>query len=72
MLAHGMGLKLGWLLGGHSFSLCSIFAPAFLLDLKNFGSKFLGMVETSLTGGCLATGDGLFWIQFPTVRHLGP
>jgi hypothetical protein len=36
-----MGLKLGHLLVVHSFSLCSIFVPIFLLDRTNFGSKVL-------------------------------
>ena len=41
MLAHGMGIKLGQLLVGHSLSLCSIFVPAFLLDRANFWSKVI-------------------------------
>jgi hypothetical protein len=39
--AHGMDPKLGWSLEGLSFSLCSIFVSAFLLDMNNSGSKFL-------------------------------
>ena len=41
VLAFEMGLKLDQLLVGHSFSLCSIFVPAFLVDRTNFGLKVL-------------------------------
>ena len=37
-----MDLKLGWLLGGHSLSLCSIPIPEFLVDRKIFGLKVVG------------------------------
>lgn len=40
-----MNFKLGWVLVGHSSSLCYIFAPAFLVDSTNFGQKFYGWVE---------------------------
>jgi hypothetical protein len=36
-----MDLKLDRLLVHHSFSLCSIFVPALLLDRTNFGLKVL-------------------------------
>lgn len=49
MLVHGIGLKLGQLLVGHSLCLCSIFVPAFL-DRTNFGSKFCGWVGAHLLG----------------------
>jgi hypothetical protein len=39
VLAHGMGLKFGQVLAGHSFSLCSFFVPTFLLDRAIFRSK---------------------------------
>jgi hypothetical protein len=39
VLAHEMGLKLGWLLVCQSFSLCLI--SAFLLDRTNFGVEVL-------------------------------
>jgi hypothetical protein len=40
-----MDTKLGRSLDGLSFSLCSIFASAFLLDRNNSGSKFLKKSE---------------------------
>jgi hypothetical protein len=43
-LAYGMGLKLGWLLGGHSLSLCSIFVHTFLVYRFNFASNLCGCV----------------------------
>jgi hypothetical protein len=39
-----MDPKLGWSRNGLSFNLCSIFVPAFLLDRKISGSKFLKVV----------------------------
>ena len=39
---HGMGLKLGQLLVGHSLGLCSIFVPSFLIDRTNFVESFVG------------------------------
>lgn len=39
MPAFGMDPKLGQALVGHSFCLCFIFVPAFLLDRNNFGLK---------------------------------
>jgi hypothetical protein len=42
-----MGLKLGKFLVGYFFSVCSIFVPAFLLDRKKFGLKFLQIVLCS-------------------------
>lgn len=41
MHTHGINPELGQSLIGHSFILCSIFIPAFLLDGNNFGSKNL-------------------------------
>jgi hypothetical protein len=43
VLTHGMGLKLGWLLVGHSLSLCSIpgAVPAFLVERIHLGLKVL-------------------------------
>lgn len=41
ILAHWMNFKLGWVLVGHSSSLCYIFAPAFLVDSTNFWPKVL-------------------------------
>jgi hypothetical protein len=38
-LSHGMGLKLGQLMVGHSLSFCSIFIPAHLVGRTNCGSK---------------------------------
>jgi hypothetical protein len=40
-----MGPKLGWSLGDLSFSLCSIFVPAFPLDRNNSGLKIVKMGE---------------------------
>jgi hypothetical protein len=54
-----MDPKLGWSLGGLSFSLCSIFVPEFLLDRNNSGLKNLKMggVAPCLNWGlCLSTG----------------
>jgi hypothetical protein len=57
MLAYGIGLKL---LVGHSLSLCSVFALAFLTG-KKFRSKVLGCVGVFILprggGGCPA------WLQ---------
>ena len=53
MLAHGMGLKLGWLLVGQSLSLCSSPVPIFLVDRINFGLKFLWV------GWCLYCSTGV-------------
>lgn len=71
MLAQGIGFKLGQLLVGFSFGLCSI--PAFLSNGTNSGSNenFVGGF-VSLTchwGFCLATGGGLFRFYIPTVKH---
>ena len=44
MLAYEIGLKLAQLLVGHSFSLCSIFAPALLVDKTYFESTHLWVV----------------------------
>ena len=41
MTACGMDPKLDWSLNGLSFSLCSIFVPAFLLDRNNSRSEIL-------------------------------
>jgi hypothetical protein len=53
VLAHGKGLELVQLLVDYSFSLCSIFAPIFLLDRTYFGSKVLwvGWCPYLSTGG---------------------
>jgi hypothetical protein len=45
---HGMDLKLDWSQGGLSFSLSSIFVPAFSLDRNNSRSKFLKTGEWPL------------------------
>lgn len=37
-----MNFKLGWVLVGHSSSLCYIFAPAFLVDSTNLAKSFMG------------------------------
>ena len=58
VFAHGMGLKLSWLLVGHSLSLCSIFVPVLLVDKTKLGSKVLWM------GWCLCPSTvGLDWLQ---------
>ena len=44
MVTNGMSLKSGQLMVGHSFSLCSVFVPEFLLDRTNFGPTFVGWV----------------------------
>jgi hypothetical protein len=41
VLANGMGLKLGQLLLAYSPSLCSVFAPAFLVDRRRLGKQIL-------------------------------
>jgi hypothetical protein len=41
VLAHGVGLKLGWLLFGHSLNLWSIPVFVFLVDRISYGLKFL-------------------------------
>ena len=41
MLAHGIGLKLGWQLAAHSQSLLHPPMPAFFVDRTNFRSKVL-------------------------------
>ena len=53
MLVHRVSFKLGCLLVGHSFSLCSIFVPVLLLDRTNFGSEVLwvGWCPYCSTGG---------------------
>lgn len=38
-----MGPKVGWSLDDLSFSLCSMFLPAFPLNKNNYGSKNLKM-----------------------------
>ena len=43
VLSHGMDLKLGQSLVGHSFNLLSIFIPEQLVGRINFGSKVLWM-----------------------------
>jgi hypothetical protein len=58
VLAHGRGLKLGLLLVAYSFSVWSIFVPAFLLDSTNFGSKVLWV---SWCHYCFTVGPA--WIQ---------
>ena len=53
-----MGLKLSWLLVGHSLSLCSIFVPMLLVDKTKLGSKVLWM------GWCLyRSTEGPDWLQ---------
>jgi hypothetical protein len=44
---HGMDPKVGRSLDGLSFSLCSIFVPAFSLDRNNSGSKNLRWVSVA-------------------------
>ena len=44
MFAHGIGLKLGRVVVGHSFSLCTIFVFTVFLDRTNLGQKFHGYV----------------------------
>jgi hypothetical protein len=72
MPVHGMDSKSDQSLVGHSFNLCSIFVPAFLLDRSNFGSKMLkmGWCPHPSTGGCyLTTEVGLFRLHLPTGGH---
>jgi hypothetical protein len=57
----------GQLLFGHSFSLCSIFVPTFLVDRTNFGQIFEGgfvHLSLPLLGALLATGGSLFLKSF--------
>ena len=51
VLDHGMGFKLGLLLVGHSFSLCSLFVPEFLVDLTNLDINVSGWCLYPFTGG---------------------
>jgi len=62
VLAHGMGLELGWLLVGLSFGLFSI--SAFLLDWINFGSK------VCFVGGLVSLPAWLQEVAFLGSRHL--
>jgi hypothetical protein len=68
VLAHGIGLKLGTLLFGHSLSLCSSPVVSFLIDRIDFESKVLwvGLCYLSVHWcSCLATGGGLFDFHVP-------
>ena len=73
MLAHGMGLKLGWLLVSLSFSLYSIFVPEFLLVRTYFGSKICGCVSILITtlGVLPGYSSSLFSFHVPSVGRLG-
>jgi hypothetical protein len=64
MLAYGIGLKL---LVGHSLSLCSVFALAFLTG-KKFRSKVLGCVGVFILprgGGGVLPGSRKWPLQDP-------
>ena len=41
LFSHGLYLKLGQSMFGHSLGLCSNFVPAHLMDRTNLGSKVL-------------------------------
>ena len=68
MLVHGMGLKLCQLLVGYSFSLCSIFVMAFILDRTNFGWNFLQVIWCPYPfhlGFCLSLVGGWWPLKVP-------
>ena len=67
-----MSFKLSQLLVSHSFSLCSIIIPTFLLDRTNFRSSLVGeLMSLSLHwGSCLAIGGSHLRFHIPTVRSL--
>ena len=68
------GFKLCQLLVRHSFSLCSIFVPAFLLYRTNCGSKVLWVgwyPNLSIGSFYLTPGGGFFRFHVTTVRYIG-
>ena len=61
---HGMVPNLGWPLGGLSFSLCSIFVPAFPLDRNNSGLKILKIGAS--------TGDRVYPLEVISSSSISP
>ena len=71
MSADGIDHTVGWCLDGLSFSLCSIFVPAFPLDRDNSRLKIFRWVSgpNIPLGPHISTGGGLFRFYFPTVGY---
>lgn len=70
---HGMGLRLGQSLVGHSPSLCSLFVPVFLVGRRstNFGLQFVWVVGVLISSLGLLPNYRRWTLQAPYPPFLG-